>query len=250
MRRLRLAVQCLGFFAILAAMSAGTKAQIPDKFANLQALPKDIPKNELVGIMRSYAGDLGVRCGFCHVGGDPNTLQGVNFASDENDKKKIARLMIRMVQSINQDQLPKLGKKPSPQIRCVTCHRRNSDPRTIDALLTASIQKDGVEAAIAMYRKLKTENYGNGKYDFSDIPLNVVGESLLESDKTKEATAVLELDAELNPQSEWGRYLLGMAHLKGGEKEKGRADFQKVLEMNPGNPMARKRLENLDKAEK
>ena len=250
MRRLRLAVQCLGFFTILVAMSAGAKAQIPDKFTNLQALPKDIPKKDLVGIMRSYAGDLGVRCGFCHVGGDPNTLQGVNFASDENDKKKTARFMIRMVQSINQDQLPKLGKKPSPKVSCVTCHRRNSDPRTIDALLTESIQKDGVEAAIAMYRKLKTENYGNGKYDFSDIPLNEVGESLLESDKTKEATAVLELDAELNPQSEWGRYLLGMAHLKGGEKEKGRADFQKVLEMNPRNPMARKRLENLDKTEK
>lgn len=250
MRRLGLAVPCLGYFTILLAMSAGAKAQIPDKFTNLQALPKDIPKNELVGIMRSYAGDLGVRCGFCHVGGDPNTLQGVNFASDENDKKKTARLMIRMVRSINQDQLPKLGKKPSPQVSCVTCHRRNSDPRTIDALLTESIQKDGVEAAIAMYRKLKTENYGNGKYDFSDIPLNVVGESLLESDKTKEATAVLELDAELNPQSEWGRYLLGVAHLTGGEKEKGRADFQKVLEMNPRNAMARKRLENLDKPEK
>src|SRR5205823_11535343 len=98
-------------------------------------------------------------------------------------------------------QLTKLGKKPSPQVSCITCHRRNSDPRTIDALLAESIKKDGAEAAVAMYRKLKTENYGNGKYDFSDIPLNVVGESLLGSDKAKEATAILELDSELNPQS-------------------------------------------------
>ena len=127
----------------LLAFSAGANAQIPDKFTNLQALPKDIPKQQLVGIMRGYAGDLGVRCGFCHVGGDPNTLQGVNFASDDSEKKKSARLMIRMVESINKDQLTKLGKTPSPQVSCVTCHRRNSDPRTIDALLTESINKDG-----------------------------------------------------------------------------------------------------------
>lgn len=250
MRRLGLAASRLGLLTVLLALSTALPAQIPDKFTNLQALPKEIPKSELVGIMRKYAGDLGVRCGFCHVGGDPNTLQGVNFASDESDKKKTARLMIRMVQSINQDQLTKLGKKPSPQVSCVTCHRRNSDPRTIDALLAESIKKDGTEAAVAMYNKLKAENYGNGKYDFSDLPLNVVGESLLDSGKIKEATAILELDAELNPQSDWGRYLLGVAHATGGEKEKARADFQKVLELNPKNAMAKKRLEDLDKPAK
>lgn len=250
MRRLGLAASRLGLFTVLLALSSALPAQIPDKFTNLQALPKEIPKSELVGIMRKYAGDLGVRCGFCHVGGDPNTLQGVNFASDDSEKKKTARLMIRMVQSINQDQLTKLGKKPSPQVSCITCHRRNSDPRTIDALLSDSIKKDGTEAAIAMYNKLKAENYGNGKYDFSDLPLNVVGESLLDSGKIKEATAVLELDAELNPQSDWGRYLLGVAHATGGEKEKARADFQKVLELNPKNAMAKKRLEDLDKPAK
>jgi hypothetical protein len=111
MRRPGLAAPRLALFMTLLAISTGAGAQIPDKFTNLQVLPKEIPKSELVSIMRNYAGDLGVRCGFCHTGGDPNTLQGVNFASDENDKKKTARLMIRMVQSINQDQLTKLGKK-------------------------------------------------------------------------------------------------------------------------------------------
>lgn len=243
----RLAVSCLGLFTALLALSTVLPAQIPDKFTNLQVLPKETSKADLVSIMRNYAGDLGVRCGFCHVGGDPNTLQGVNFASDDSDKKKTARLMMRMVQSINQDHLSKLGVKPAAQVTCMTCHRRNSDPRTMDAVLTESIRKDGAEAALALYRKLKTENYGNGKYDFSDIPLNKVGEELLDSGKVKEATTVLELDAELNPQSEWGRYLLGVAHATGGEKEKARTDFQKVLEMNPKNGMARKRLEAMDK---
>jgi tetratricopeptide (TPR) repeat protein len=231
---------------VLLALTAGATAQIPDKFTNLQVLPKETPKADLVGIMRNYAGDLGVRCGFCHVGGDPNTLQGVNFASDENEKKKTARLMIRMMQSINHDHLSRLDKKPSPQVTCVTCHRRNSDPRPIEAVLAESINKDGSGAAVALYRKLKTENYGNGKYDFSDIPLNRLGESLLDSDKTREATAVLELDAELNPDSAWGRYLLGVAHTTGGDKEKARVDFQKALQLNPKNSMAKKRLDELD----
>jgi tetratricopeptide (TPR) repeat protein len=236
---------CFALFVLL-ALTAGATAQIPDKFTNLQALPKDISKADLVGIMRNYAGDLGVRCGFCHVGGDPNTLQGVNFASDENENKKTARLMIRMVQSINQDHLSKLAAKPSPQISCVTCHRRNSDPRPIDAVLAESISKDGTGAAVALYRKLKTENYGNGKYDFSDLPLNKLGESLLDSNKPKDAAAILELDAELNPDSAWGRYLLGIAHATAGDKEKARTDFQKALQLNPKNSMAKKRLDDLD----
>ncbi|HEY1939330.1 MAG TPA: c-type cytochrome [Candidatus Angelobacter sp.] len=229
---------------VLLALTASATAQIPDKFTNLQVLPKDTSKTDLVGIMRNYAGDLGVRCGFCHAGGDPNTLQGVNFASDDNEKKKTARLMIRMMQSINQDHLSKLASKP--QVTCVTCHRRNSDPRPIEAILAESINKDGSGTAVALYRKLKTENYGNGKYDFSDIPLNRLGESLLDSDKPREATAVLELDAELNPDSAWGRYLLGVAHATGGDKEKARVDFQKALQLNPKNSMAKKRLDELD----
>jgi tetratricopeptide (TPR) repeat protein len=239
---------CLILSVVLLALSAGATAQIPDKFTNLQVLPKDTSKADLVSIMRNYAGDLGVRCGFCHAGGDPNTLQGVNFASDDNEKKKTARLMMRMMQSINQDHLSKLASKP--QVTCMTCHRRNSDPRTIDAVLAESINKDGPGAAVALYRKLKTENYGNGKYDFSDIPLNQLGESLLDSDKPKEATAVLELDAELNPDSAWGRYLLGVAHSTDGDKEKARVDFQKALQLNPKNSMAKKRLDDLDKPSK
>jgi hypothetical protein len=85
------AALCFSFLALL-ALSTEATAQIPDKFTNLQVLSKETPKAELVGIMRTYAGDLGVRCGFCHTGGDPNTLQGVNFASDEMTRKRLHAL--------------------------------------------------------------------------------------------------------------------------------------------------------------
>ena len=42
-------------------------AQIPDEFSNVQILPKDIPKQQMVEIMRNFSMSLGVRCEFCHV---------------------------------------------------------------------------------------------------------------------------------------------------------------------------------------
>lgn len=41
--------------------------QPPDP-TNLQVLPKDIPKAQLVQTMRGFAMGLGVRCEHCHVG--------------------------------------------------------------------------------------------------------------------------------------------------------------------------------------
>ncbi|HYX52316.1 MAG TPA: c-type cytochrome [Candidatus Limnocylindrales bacterium] len=236
----------LRLFVCVVLFSIASLGQIPDKFTNLQVLPKDISKSELTGIMRNFAGDLGVRCGFCHVGGDPNTLQGVNFSSDESDKKKTARAMMRMVKTINQDYVQKLGKTPAATVSCVTCHRGMNEPQTIDSVVQQTMAHDGIEAAIAKYRTLRTENYGNGKYDFSDLPLNKLGESLLQADKIKEARAILELDTEFNPQSAWGTYLLGVAHEADGDKEKARADFQKALELNPKNGMAKRHLTALE----
>ena len=244
---MRHAVPPLRLLLALLALAASGLAQIPDKFTNLQVLPKDISKKDLVRTMRGFATDLGVRCGYCHVGGDTNTLQGVNFPSDESDKKKTARAMLRMTLAINSEYLAKMELRPAQQVTCLTCHHRLADPRPIEAVLTESLEKDGPEAAVALYRKLKSETYGSGRYDFSDIPLNGLGETLLEADKLKEAVAILELDAEMNPESAWGRYLLGVAHNATGEKEKARADFQKALELNPKNAMAKKRLEELDK---
>src|SRR5262245_60488717 len=87
----------LSVLSLLVASSAS--AQIPDKFTNLQVLPKDISKAELVMTMRSLAGDLGFRCHNCHVG--PDDLTGMDFAIDEKPTKKVAREMLKMVQTIN-----------------------------------------------------------------------------------------------------------------------------------------------------
>src|SRR5207253_842020 len=95
------------------ALTTPGEAQIPETFKNLQVLPKDIPARELVMTMRSYASALGVRCAHCHVGADRPELAGADFASDEREAKRTARLMMRMVKAINEDHLAHLQRTPA-----------------------------------------------------------------------------------------------------------------------------------------
>jgi hypothetical protein len=37
------------------------------QYKNLQVLPHDIPREQLIEIMRAFARSLGVRCNHCHV---------------------------------------------------------------------------------------------------------------------------------------------------------------------------------------
>ncbi len=75
---------------------------------NLQVLPEGAP----VGmIMRNIRDALGVDCAYCHVDGDR--------ASDDIDKKVIARGMMRMTRAINDDFLTNVDAR----INCATCHR-------------------------------------------------------------------------------------------------------------------------------
>jgi photosynthetic reaction center cytochrome c subunit len=81
-----------------------------------------VPKNlkilkaeEVMPAMRSYETGLGVGCNFCHVQGDR--------ASDDNQKKVVARMMIQMVRDVN-TRFPE-GKG---SVTCYTCHRGASEP--------------------------------------------------------------------------------------------------------------------------
>jgi hypothetical protein len=71
---------------------------IPDAFVNLQVLPKDISKRELMGTMKQFAITFSVRCSHCHAVSDDLT-QG-SFDSDEKDPKKKARELIKLLMAI------------------------------------------------------------------------------------------------------------------------------------------------------
>ena len=66
---------------------------------NLQVLPKDISHQQLGEIMQGFARGLGVGCDHCHMG---ESMESMDWASDDKDEKKNAREMIRMVRMINE----------------------------------------------------------------------------------------------------------------------------------------------------
>ena len=71
------------------------KIFIPDTYTNLQVLPKDIKKPDLLPIMKSFAITMEVRCSHCHA--VPDDLSSGDFASDEKPTKVAARKMLAAI---------------------------------------------------------------------------------------------------------------------------------------------------------
>jgi len=59
---------------------------IPDRFVNLQVLPKNIKKPQLMGIMKQFCITFNVRCLHCHAVSDD--LMTGSFDVDEKDTKQ------------------------------------------------------------------------------------------------------------------------------------------------------------------
>jgi hypothetical protein len=96
---------------------------------NLKILPADVNIQQVMGGIRTA---LGVQCNFCHGpaaaadggGGGRGPAGPIDFASDENPKKLIARNMFRMVDDLNSG--PLNGKM---HVTCYTCHRGEATPK-------------------------------------------------------------------------------------------------------------------------
>jgi len=233
-------------FLTMALATIAANAQGPSEFTNLQFFPKTISRDELIGTMRGFSFSLNVRCEYCHAGKGGNELKDMNWASDEKETKRTARAMLRMMANINQEYIAKLGRQAPKQVGCVTCHHRLAVPTTMDAVLAETLETKDIPAAINQYRELRKKAYGGGQYDFGETPLNQLTESLLKQHKTQAAVAIMELNVEVNtPPSLWTYNLLAMSHDANKEKDKAKADYQRILELNPENAWAKKQLEQL-----
>lgn len=233
-----------------AGTASAANGQIPEKFENLQVLPKDISRAGLIQVMRGFASDLGVRCQYCHVvpaGANANTLQGVDFESDDKVEKKKARQMMKMVHAINTTLLPEVPSRSNPpvNVRCVTCHRLSPVPKTLDRVLTEALEKDGLDSAVARYRQLREQTLVQGRYNFAEPTLNVLAEQLVAAGKTAEAIRFLEVNQEFNPASAQIDFLIGEVHRARGEKDQAIARYRKALEKAPNHQQAARRLQEI-----
>jgi len=228
--------------ALLFALLPANAQQFPDKFTNLQVLPKDVSKRELMSTMRNFAFALDVRCEHCHVQRD----QGFDYSSDDKQSKKTARVMLQMVGTINRDYIGKVSNPKSIQVECATCHHGLTQPQPLKAVLTEELDKQGIESTIKLYRDLRSRYYGTGQYDFGETTLNQFTEFLLAKNMNKEAVAIMEMNfAANNPQSVWAYHMLAMSHASNGEIDQAKADYRKVVELHPDDSWAQKQLDLL-----
>jgi hypothetical protein len=247
------------FAGILAvALSAsGAVAQLPAKPENLQVLPKDMPTDSVVPIMRGFTMALGVRCQFCHVerqpaaggpppGGGGGPFQNFDFKLDDKKEKKTARVMLRMVDSINTAYLTKIPDRDDPptNVTCVTCHRGLNKPRTIEGVLLTTTGRFGVDSAIGRYRSLRNDMV-SGRYDFSEQPVTEAAQTLIKQAKYDDAIKLLQMNQEFYPNSVNIDYQLAEAYIAKGDKDAGVARLRAVLTKNPNDRRARARLQQL-----
>lgn len=223
----------LAAILILVALPLG--AQLPDKFENLKVLPKDISKQDLIKQMRHMTGAVGERCHYCHVGEPGPSLEGYDFASDEKETKKTARIMMQMVDEINNKLLPQIGKKRSDlvEVRCATCHHGQARPRPLADILVEVLEKDGLDASVAKYRELREQYYGRYTFDFSEWRLVSLAETLSHEQKLDEGKRFLELNIEFNPDYGMSYVSLGQLHQREGDKEQALASYKKAIELMP-----------------
>jgi tetratricopeptide (TPR) repeat protein len=244
-------LRCLLFVSCVVALAgpaAAQPVQAPWKGENLQYFAKDISRQQLTQRMREFSLALGVRCQYCHTGGDGVSFEGVNFASDEKPAKVKARVMLRMVDDINTVSLPKLPSRAEPRVvvDCATCHRAVALPKSLQTTLLEIVQSQGAPAAVAKYRELRKDE-ALGRYNFSEWEVNELARRLSDGGNPRAAIAILEMNGEFYPTSADIDTLIGEQYRALGERDKAIERYRAALVKAPQHGIAKQRLAELEK---
>jgi photosynthetic reaction center cytochrome c subunit len=126
-RIVRLVLIASAFVAAPAAQPVPAEKQpmAEDVFTNVQVL-KGIPVSEFMSTMGFFAASVGLNCVYCHV---PESLQDWKKFAEDVPRKRIARNMIAMVNTINKNNF---GGRAA--VTCYSCHHGNERPKQIPSL--------------------------------------------------------------------------------------------------------------------
>jgi tetratricopeptide (TPR) repeat protein len=228
---------------ICAAMPAIAQAPAQEAPKNLQVLPKDWTRPQVIAVMQNFNAALGVGCDHCHVmpqGAPPD------FASDDKAEKNAAREMMKITQAANAS-MPEAFGRPAAEITrigCITCHRGVPVPKQIGEILAATSAEKGFDAARTQYNELKSKFYGAQAYDFSESGLIATAQSLTPA-RADEAIRFLNMNLELFPRS--ARTYVALANAQNAKQDKAGAiaSLEKALEIEPNNAATRRTLDQL-----
>jgi hypothetical protein len=103
--------------------------------SNLKILPKNIDHATLIAIMHDFEHALNYHCEDCHAASATNPKR-LDFASDANPKKNVARHMMKMMEKINRKYFKVKGDfaanytSAKYEVTCYTCHHGGEHPLT------------------------------------------------------------------------------------------------------------------------
>ena len=258
MKRFSLAWTLLAIVFITATLSAqgGGRAGgapggpvLPPEPKNLQFFPKDMTAAQILPIMQNFNAALGVNCTYCHNAEPPANRPGNDFASDDKETKRKARVMLAMARQVNMTLQSQLGK-PAMEVTnvgCVTCHRGVAIPKQLTALLMETAAKDGINKAVAQYQDLRKQYYGTQAYDFSDASLFAAAQQSLMM-KPADALAFAQLNIAYNPTSARSYQIESQVYQRQNQKEAAIGALQKAIQLDPMNQGYKNQLQQLQAA--
>jgi tetratricopeptide (TPR) repeat protein len=143
-----------------------------------------------------------------------------------------------MVNLLNDSILPGLPSRSAPlgAVACGTCHRGLPVPRTLQDTLRITYATTGYDAMVAEYRRLRERTYGDGTFDFGDVPLADVGAYLEQIGSAADAERAHALNVSENPQSAFAkRQHVGIALLNayGSSESSGAARWDALTQRYP-----------------
>jgi tetratricopeptide (TPR) repeat protein len=182
------------------------------------------------------------------VGSESQPLEAMDFVADTKAAKKNARVMIRMTEAINKQQLPSLIERVEPNVAvtCATCHRGVTRPRSLTDEVLGAYGKGGIDAAAARFRELRQRYYGRAAYDFGDVSLTEAANSLQEQGDTTGALKLLELNVELLPDSWFGHWRLAEMRAAAGQTDAAISALERAVALQ-SRPDLVERLQALKK---
>ena len=252
--RLSFAVVTAVIFPVCVAAQGGRGAGEPPK--NLQVLPKESSRQDVLNVMRTFTAGLGVACEYCHAeapgaaaGGGGRGGPPLDFALDTKDQKKTARAMLQMVNDINGRYLPQMGRTIGDRNRvwCETCHHGLSKPQTLRAALAGAVETKGADSATVLYRDLRTRYYGSAAYDFSERALPIAADELARASQRPAALAMLKLNLEFYAQSAVTYQSIAQLSLQGGDTTGALDALKKAIALQPNNPQLQQMLQRIGK---
>jgi hypothetical protein len=256
MKRFSFAWTLLTIVLVTTALSAqgrggGAAEGLPPAPHNLQFFPKETTAAQIVPIMRNFNAALGVNCTYCHNSEPPADRPGNDFASDEKQTKKTARVMLNMVRQVNMTLQSQLGKPAGEltNVQCVTCHRGVAIPKQLTALLTETATKDGLPAAVKQYQDLRKQYYGTQAYDFSEGTLVTVAQQALMNNKPADALAFAQANIAYNPNSARSYQIESQAYQRQNQKDAAIGALQKAIQLDPMNQGYKNQLQQLQGAQ-